>query len=74
MLRKIEVGTAIYSDEYSAYKKVFDKAKLFTHEIVVYVKGNYVNGNVHTNNIEELWNITKDAVCGTYNHVSRKHL
>lgn len=74
MLRKIKVGTAIYSDEYSAYKKVFDKAKSFTHEIVVHGKGNYVNGNAHTNNIEGLWNIMKDAVCGTYNHVSRKHL
>ncbi len=74
MLRKIKVGSAIYSDEYAAYKKVFDKAKSFTHEIVVHGKGNYVNGNAHTNNIEGLWNITKDAVCGTYNHVSRKHL
>lgn len=67
-------GSTIYSDEYSAYQRVFGKAKAFTHKIVVHGKGNYVNGNVHTNNIEGFWNITKDAVCGTYNHVSRKYL
>lgn len=60
--------------EYSAYQRVFGKAKAFTHKIVVHGKGNYVNGDVHTNNIEGFWNITKDAVCGTYNHVSRKYL
>lgn len=74
MLRKIRTNTTIYSDEYTAYQRVFDKAKSFTHEIVVHGKGNYVNGDAHTNNIEGFWNITKDAVCGTYNHVSRKYL
>lgn len=74
MLRKIKAGSTIYSDEYSAYQRVFGKAKAFTHKIVVHGKGNYVNGDVHTNNIEGFWNITKDAVCGTYNHVSRKYL
>lgn len=74
MLRKIKAGSTIYSDEYSAYQRVFGKAKAFTHKIVVHGKGNYVNGDVHTNNIEDFWNITKDAVCGTYNHVSRKYL
>lgn len=74
MLRKIKAGSTIYSDEYSAYQRVFGKAKAFTHKIVVHGKGNYVNGDIHTNNIEGFWNITKDAVCGTYNHVSRKYL
>ena len=74
MLRKIKAGSTIYSDEYSAYQRVFGKAKAFTHKIVVHGRGNYVNGDVHTNNIEGFWNITKDAVCGTYNHVSRKYL
>lgn len=75
MLRKIRTNATIYySDEYTAYQRVFDKAMSFTHEIVVHGKGNYVNGDAHTNNIEEFWNITKDAVCGTYNHVSKKYL
>lgn len=74
ILRKVKAGSTIYSDEYSAYQKVIGKAKTFTHEIVIHSKGNYANGNVHTNNIEGFWNITKDTICGTYNHVSRKYL
>ena len=34
----------------------------------------YVNGNVHTNIMENFWSLLKRGVVGTYHKVSRDHL
>jgi transposase-like protein len=33
-----------------------------------------VRGDVHTNNIEMIWQLFKRSVVGSYHHLSREHL
>ncbi len=42
--------------------------------IVRHSQGEYVRGEVHTNNIESLWSLLKRGVIGTYHNVSKKYL
>jgi transposase-like protein len=44
------------------------------HEAVHHGRGEYVRGNVHTNNIESFWSLLKRGVVGTYHNVSKKYL
>jgi hypothetical protein len=41
------------------------------HEKVKHSAGEYVRGEVHTNNIESFWSLIKRGVIGTYHHVSK---
>lgn len=62
----------IYTDGFGAYK---DLNKEFAgHGIVLHDKGEYVNGNVHTNTIEGFWSIMKRGIIGVYHFTSHKHL
>jgi len=36
--------------------------------------GEYVNGVVHTNNLDSFWSLLKPGVMGTYYNVSRKYV
>ena len=45
-----------------------------THEKVKHSDGEYVRGEVHTNNIESFWSLIKRGVIGTYHHVSKDYL
>jgi hypothetical protein len=44
------------------------------HEFVTHSRGEYVRGNVHTNNIEGFWSLLKRGVVGTYHKVSADYL
>jgi transposase-like protein len=44
------------------------------HEAVRHSRGEYVRGNVHTNNIESFWALLKRGIVGTYHNVSKKYL
>jgi hypothetical protein len=44
------------------------------HQFVRHSAGEYVRGNVHTQNIESFWSLLKRGVIGTYHHVSKKYL
>ncbi len=44
------------------------------HEAAKHSTGEYVRGEVHTNNIESFWALLKRGVVGNYNHVSKKYL
>ena len=45
-----------------------------THESVDHSKGEYVRGDVHTNNLEGFFSILKRGLVGIYQHVDKKHL
>jgi ISXO2-like transposase domain len=49
-------------------------AQGYKHEFVTHSKGEYVRGEVHTNNLENFWSLLKRGVIGTYHHVSKKYL
>ena len=72
ILRHVEHGSTLYSDDNPSYQKV---PSLYNQANVVHSKGNYVSKddkNVHTNTIESVW-ATLSRTIETYIHVSKKH-
>jgi transposase-like protein len=63
---------AIYTDDWRPYRGIADEDT--RHETVNHSAGEYVRGDVHTNSIENVWQLFKRAVVGSYHHLSRKHL
>lgn len=61
----------VATDEASGYRNLSDG---YRHLTVGHMYGEYVRGNVHTNNIESFWSLLKRGVMGTYHKVSRKYL
>jgi len=64
--------SVIVTDESNSYNDVKKLGHL--HESINHSKGQYVDGDVHTNTIEGFWSQFKRSVHGTYHSVSRKHL
>ena len=58
----------VYTDESKSY------SGLPHHESVVHSRGQYVDGDCHTNGIESFWSLFKRGYHGTYHHMSAKHL
>jgi hypothetical protein len=46
----------------------------YEHEAVSHRAGEYVRGNVHTNNIEGFWSLLKRGIVGTFHNVSKDYL
>jgi transposase-like protein len=44
------------------------------HQMVDHKAGEYVRGEVHTNNIESFWSLLKRGVMGSYHNVRKKYL
>ena len=65
-----ETGSAVYTDDASAYKGLKNRK----HGTVKHSVGEYVIGEVHTQGIESLWSMMKRAHKGTYHKMSPKHL
>jgi len=66
-----EKVSLVATDEWGGYR---DLRHFFPHEVVRHSAGEYVRGEVHTNNIESFWSLLKRSVIGTYHHVSKKYL
>ena len=68
--KHVEEGSTVYSDAHSAYEKLED----------AYVRGvinhaeRYVDGQIHTNGIENFWSLLKRGIKGTYVSVEPFHL
>jgi len=66
----VEAGSAIFSDELRSDEGLsddYDRA-VINHAV------EYVSGNVHTNTIENFWNLLKRGLHGTYVSVEPFHL
>jgi hypothetical protein len=63
-------GSVVYSDEHGTMWRMDDK---YTHEMVNHLE-HYVQGNVHTNSIENFWSLLKRGIGGTYVAVEPFHL
>lgn len=61
----------VATDENRAYRYL-DRG--IPHQAVNHGQGEYVRGNIHTNNIESFWALLKRGVIGTYHHVSKDYL
>jgi transposase-like protein len=66
----IEAGAHIITDELTTYPFV---AQPFFHEVINHCE-EYVNGHIHTNNIENFWSMLKRGLTGTYIAVEPIHL
>jgi transposase-like protein len=70
----VERGTEIHTDELSAYQGLSAlPGHDYAHKIVNHSE-RYVDGNVHTNNIENFWALLKRSIKGTYVSVEPFHL
>lgn len=61
-------NTTFYTDEFSGYNSLH-KDKSNIHLVVDHNKM-FVDGDIHTNNIESFWGTLKRGIIGTYHHIS----
>ncbi len=66
-----EKVSLLATDENPAYNYV---DRRMTHKTVRHGRGEYVRGEVHTNNIESFWSLLKRGVMGSFHHVSKDYL
>jgi transposase-like protein len=66
--RYLTPGTTLVSDEHGGYKGTDFEHQVINHAI------EYVNGQVHTNGIENFWSLLKRGLNGTYVSVEPFHL
>jgi len=65
----VEAGTNLYSDALKSY----DGLDEFTHRVIDHAVA-YVDGQVHTNSMENFWSLLKRGLKGTYVSVEPFHL
>ena len=66
-----EKVSLVATDENKAYNYV---RVGMPHEAVHHGQGEYVRGEVHTNNIESFWSLVKRGIMGSFHHVSKDYL
>jgi transposase-like protein len=66
---QVEVGAAIFTDELKSYEGLTE----YEHSVINHAI-EYVNGNVHTNTMENFWSLLKRGLHGTYVSVEPFHL
>lgn len=71
IIEHVKIGTQLHTDEFLSYSKI---GKLYPHSSVSHGKGQYVNGDSHSNNAESFWALFKRGYYGTYHNMSKKHL
>lgn len=70
LIKHVTLNSDLMTDESGMYK---DMDKLFASHKVINHKEKYVDGDVHINNIENVWHHLEYAYKGTYKHWSYHH-
>jgi transposase-like protein len=70
---------AIITDEHASYPAAIEGNPLFgdyrgKHKTVNHSAGVYVQGDVHTNTVENTFSLLKRGIMGTWHNISAKHL
>ncbi len=68
--RHVEAGSTVYSDALRSYDRLQDE---YVHNVIDHGT-KYVDGQVHTNGIENFWSLLKRGINGTYISVEPFHL
>jgi hypothetical protein len=68
--KHVEAGTALYTDFLLSYDGL---ASDYARQLVDHAV-EYVNGQIHTNGLENFWNLLKRGIRGTYVSVEPFHL
>jgi transposase-like protein len=66
----VENGSQVFTDELQAY---FGLQAEYDHAVINHLEA-YVDGNIHTNGIENFWSLLKRGLSGTYVSVEPFHL
>jgi transposase-like protein len=69
--QNIGTGTNVYSDNLPSYRQLDDAE--YIHKVIDHAE-RYVDGQVHTNGIENFWSLLKRGLKGTYVSVEPFHL
>jgi transposase-like protein len=67
--KHVQAGSALYTDDLNSYKGLDE----FQHGVVDHAV-QYVDGNIHTNGLENFWSLLKRGIRGTYVSVEPFHL
>lgn len=67
----VKAGSAIYTDALMSYQGLRDQD--FAHQVIDHAE-RYVDGQVHTNGLENFWSLVKRGLKGTYISVEPFHL
>jgi transposase-like protein len=67
----VKAGSAIYTDALMSYQGL--KHQGFQHQVIDHAE-RYVDGQVHTNGLENFWSLLKRGLKGTYVNVEPFHL
>jgi transposase-like protein len=65
----VKAGAELHTDALKSY----DDLDEYTHKVIDHAEA-YVDGNVHTNKLENFWSLLKRAIAGTYVSVEPFHL
>src|SRR5579883_917651 len=68
--KHVEAGSALYTDFLLSYEGLEGD---YAHQVVDHAV-QYVDGNVHTNSLENFWSLLKRSISGTYVSVEPFHL
>ncbi len=66
----VEQGSVVYTDSLRSYQRLNER---YNHSWVDHSAGQYVNGEAHTNTMENFWSCFKRSVKGTYIHIASFH-
>jgi transposase-like protein len=70
VLKHVRAGAALYTDELLSYEGLAGK---YAHQVIDHAV-RYVDGEVHTNGMENYWALLKRGIAGTYVSVEPFHL
>ena len=70
IMEHVAPGATLYTDSLRSYT---DARERYVHHVINHAKA-YVEGKVHTNNIENFWSVLKRTLGGTYVAPRPKHL
>jgi transposase-like protein len=62
IMQHVEPGATLYTDSLKSYAEAREQ---YVHHVINHAKA-YVEGRVHTNNIENFWSVLKRTLGGTY--------
>jgi len=68
--KHVEAGSALYTDFLLSYEGLEGQ---YAHKVVDHAV-QYVDGNIHTNSLENFWSLLKRSISGTYVSVEPFHL
>ena len=67
----VEEGTRLMSDELGVYNNL---TYYFERGVINHGKRQYVDGDIHTNNIEGAWSHLRKLIAGTHHRPTKEHL